>query len=90
MAKKAVKGYTSKCNMRIEVGMAHFKPRFANDEDIEILKNYGKLKKKIAEIDATAFRKLQLEKLEARMTSKMKEIQYDERNLWNAIKNRNV
>ncbi len=87
--KKGSKASLVKAHPRIEAEMLHFKARFGNDEDINIITKYGKLKKKISEVNESEFRKLQLAKLEERMTTKMREIRIDERNLYNLIKKRN-
>lgn len=87
--KKGSKASLVKAHPKIEAEMAHFKARFANDEDINIINKYGKLKQKISEVNESEFRRLQLAKLEAQMTSKMKEIRVDERNLFYMIQKRN-
>ena len=88
MIRKTIVKYHSKANDRIEAGMAHFKARFGNDEDIRIIKEYGRIKKMIEEIDATSYRKLELERLENKMTDKMKSIREREAALWKSLKKR--
>lgn len=84
------KQYLSKLHPKIESIMEHFVPRFGNDEDISILETYTKIKKLLAEIDSAELRKLQIKKLEAQMTGKMKEVHLKEKNLYHQLKKRIV
>jgi len=72
----------------IENAMAHFKPRFGNDQDIGIIQQYGKIKKLLSDIDASAMRLLQIKKEESKMTARMKEVSQKEKQLLSMLERR--
>lgn len=82
------KTHTTPALPEIEESMAHFKPRFGNDQDISIIEQYGKIKKLLSDIDASGMRLLQIKREESKMTARMKEIERKERQLLAMLKMR--
>lgn len=89
MAVKKEKGPIVK-NVKLLLALKGFMPEFGNDEDLAILKASEKLHKKLASIDSKKFRDLEAQNNYEVLTSKMREIQNDERNLISRIQRRNL
>ncbi len=82
------KTHNTPSHPKVEELMAHFVPRFGNDQDIRIIEEYGKIKKLLSDIDASAMRLAQIKKEESKLTSKMKQIQTKEKHLFYMLNNR--
>lgn len=73
----------------LELALKGFTPIFGSEDDISIAEDMGKLQKKLGEIDTVAFRKAEEDRDDKKLTSKMKEIQREEKNLVYRITRRN-
>lgn len=77
-------------NQKLLHALKGYVPEMGNLDDINIVKKLGLLKKKLNTIDSERFREIEKSKDLKKLTSKMKEIQNDEKQLIYQITRRNL
>jgi len=77
-------------NPKLELALKGFIPESGNLEDITIVKDLGKLYKKLGTINTQTFRELEKRKAQNQLTSKMYEVQREEESLIRRITSRNL
>lgn len=77
-------------NLKLLHALKGYVPESGNLDDINIVKRLGLLKKKLNTIDSERFREIEKMNNQKKLTSKMKELQNDERNLIYQITKRNL
>lgn len=77
-------------NLKLLHALKGYVPESGNLDDINIVKRLGLLKKKLNTIDSERFRQIEKMNDHKKLTSKMKEIQIEEKNIIYSITKRNL
>lgn len=77
-------------NTDLQQALKGFVPTIGNTDDLRIVNDLTKLHKKLSSIDNKVFREAEKKRGVSQMTSKMREIQSDERYLTQRIIKRNL
>jgi len=77
-------------NKELQHALRGFVPMLGNEDDLRIVNDLTKLHRKLSTIDSKAFRDAEKKKGVSQLTSKMREIQSEERYLIQRIIKRNL